>query len=230
MILTCSATKLTALPTPTARIQKSIRCSAAAAASPGPGFLQFSGAGKSGAVSFTPAAAPSSSAVNKAAKPQQQQCSASPSPGPGSLQFIGAGKIGIVSFTNTLSKPTSVKDRLAAAGLAGVVAYGIFNTIYYTVAFLMVFKLSKVPHGQGLAASAQAAAKILAVVWAGSQVTKIPRAGAALLAVPFVDALMDFIKRKLSLSSKRDAFLRVIFPACVGVAVVLFGGVTLCYM
>jgi hypothetical protein len=161
--------------------------------------------------------------------PTQAQPQAA-NPGPGSLQFVGAGKTGTVSFSNTSEKSPSVFDRLASAGLAGVVAYGIFNTVYYTAAFLMVFKLAKVPSGQGLAASAQAVAKILAVVWAGSQVTKLARAGAALLAVPFVDALLDFIKRKFKLASKKDAFLRVIFPACVGVAVVLFGGVTLLCM
>ncbi len=213
------------VPTPRTYIQRTIRCSAAAAASPGPGFLHFSGSGKSGAVTFT-----SRSAATKPATPQQQAISApSSSPGPGSLKFVGAGKIGTVSFVNAAKSP-SVWDRLASAGLAGIVAYGLFNTLYYTVAFLMVFNLAKVPSGQGLAASAQAVAKILAVVWAGSQATKPARAGAALLAVPFVDALMDFIKRKFSLATKRDAFLRVILPSCIGVAVVLFGGVTLLYI
>lgn len=220
-----SATKLTALRPTRTRISPNIRCSAAVSKSPGPGFSHFSGAGKSGAVTFN--AAPPSAAA-KPATPHNQD-SASPSPGPGSLQFVGAGKMGTVSF-NSAPKSVSVRDRLAAAGFSGLVAYGLFNTLYYTVAFLMVFNLSKVPSGQGLAASAQAAAKILLVVWAGSQVTKLARAGAALLAVPFVDALMEFIRKRFRLASKKDAFLRVILPACIGVAVVLFGGVTLCYM
>lgn len=202
------------------------QCSAAASASPGPGFLHFSGVGKSGWVTFNGAAP--SAAATKPAK-ANHQANASVSPGPGSLQFVGAGKMGTVSFTSS-TKAGSVWDHLASAGLAGIVAYGLFNTLYYIIAFLLVFNLAKVPSGQGLAASAQAAAKILAVVWAGSQVTKLPRAGAALLAVPFVDALLNLIKRKFKLASKRDAFLRVIFPTCIGVAVVLFGGVTLCYM
>lgn len=206
-------------------MKKSIRCSAEAA-SPGPGFLHFSGAGKSGAITFSSVA--SSSAATKPIKPQVNS-NESPLSGPGFLQFVGAGKMGTVSFASS-DKPTSVRDRLAAAGLAGIVAYGIFNTLYYTVAFLMVFNLAKVPSGQGLAASAQAAAKILAVVWAGSQVTKLARAGAALLAVPFVDALLKLIKQKFNLNSKRDAFLRVILPACILVAGLLFGGVTLLYM
>lgn len=226
MLPTCfSHTRLEALPTPRKHNKNSINCSAAAAASPGPGFLDFSkSAGKSGAVTFSNAP----SAGRKPTQPQEKTSELS-SPGPGSLQFVGAGKMGTVSFTSS-AKPTSVRDKLAAAGLAGIVAYGIFNTLYYTVAFLMVFKIAKIPSGQGLAASAQAVAKILAVVWAGSQVTKLVRAGAALLAVPFVDALLSFIKQKFSLDSKRDAFLRVIFPACILVAVVLFGGVILLYM
>lgn len=215
------------MPIPKKQIENSIRCSASAAASPGPGFLDFSrSAGKSGAVTFS--SAPSSSAATNPTKTQEKSEEIS-SPGTGSLRFVGAGKMGTVSFTSS-EKAESISTRLAAAGLAGIVAYGIFNTLYYTVAFIMVFKLAKVPSGQGLAASAQATAKILAVVWAGSQVTKLVRAGAALLAVPFVDALLSFIKRKFGLDSKRDAFLRVIFPACILVAVVLFGGVTLLYM
>ena len=58
--------------------------------------------------------------------------------------------------------------------------------------------------GQGIVPAAQAVAKVLAVVWAGSQATKLIRAGLALAITPFTDKLLEFIKEKLNLASKRD--------------------------
>lgn len=243
MILSAPFTRTAIGARPSRRLVPCI-AAAASAASPGPGVLQYSGAGKSGGVSF--GAAPGPAAAPAAA-----------TPGPGILTYTGAGKVGEVSFA-AAPAATSVRERLAAAGLAGLVAYGLLNTLYYTGAFLLCwFTVSKAPSGQGVAAAAAAVAKTLAVVWAGSQVTKVPRAGAALLAVPAVDALLAFVRDRLRLGSKRDvscffferrrrcffpsffsihcppplqAFLKVIFPACIGVAVVLFGGVTLMWM
>ena len=93
------------------------------------------------------------------------------------------------------------------AGFAGLVAYGISNTLYYTAAFVMVWNLQKVPSGEGIAAAAQAAVKTLAVVWAGSQVTKVARIGAAVLAAPIVDRFLSLIMQKCELKTKRDVRL-----------------------
>jgi hypothetical protein len=41
-----------------------------------------------------------------------------------------------------------LREQLQSLGLAGVVAYGLFNTLYYTVAFLVVwFTVANVPAG-----------------------------------------------------------------------------------
>ena len=84
-------------------------------------------------------------------------------------------------------------------------AYGLCNTLYYTFAFLLIwFTVAKVPSGQGLAGSAKATAATFALVWAGSQISKIPRAAAALLAAPIVDVLLEKVKTQFKLDSKRD--------------------------
>ena len=82
---------------------------------------------------------------------------------------------------------------------------GIFNTLYYTVSFLVFWCwVVKVPTGQGLAATAKAFAQVMASVWAGSQVTKAPRAAAALMLAPLVDLLMGALQRTLGLRSRRQ--------------------------
>lgn len=107
--------------------------------------------------------------------------------------------------------------KLQDYGLAGVVAYGCLNTIYYSATFVVcwiciadvpkglcvgrvgVWDAGEIrmesrwghlttyaclppspaclPAGQGFAAASQAFLKVFATVWAGSQVTKLLRAG-----------------------------------------------------
>jgi hypothetical protein len=64
------------------------------------------------------------------------------------------------------------------------------------------------------------------MVWAGSQVTKLARAGAALAFAPLVDRGLDWLAGLLKLPGKREAFF-VVVAACVGLALALFGGVVL---
>ena len=194
-----------------------VRAAAAASPSSGSGSILYQGLGKAGAVVFKPSSSP------PPPSPPPRSIS-HPAPGPGEVSFnASAGKSGIVTFHIAPTPPRTIQQRLSAAGLAGIVAYGLFNTLYYAGAFLLVwFNLVKPSGGQGIVASAQAAAKTFAIVWAGSQVTKLPRAGAALLAVPLVDRLLEYLKNTFNLESKRDAFLRVIFPACIVLASAVF--------
>jgi hypothetical protein len=62
-------------------------------------------------------------------------------------------------------------------GLAGVAAYGLLNTLYYslTVSFFWFFVL-KVQPGLGLDVALKKLAEAFIASWALSQVTKIPRA------------------------------------------------------
>ncbi|KAL4458659.1 hypothetical protein ABPG75_013524 [Micractinium tetrahymenae] len=119
----------------------------------------------------------------------------------------------------------SLQQQIQSLGLAGVTAYGLFNTLYYTCAFLFAWiYVAKVPPGQGMAATAKAFAGMMGLVWAGSQVTKAPRAAAALMLAPLVDRGMAWLQRSLGLRTRRAVFL-VFVAACLGLAVALFGAV-----
>jgi hypothetical protein len=62
------------------------------------------------------------------------------------------------------------------------------------------------------------------MVWAGSQVTKLLRAGGALALAPVVDKGLDAAVTGLNLKDKRQALLLVVV-GCLGLALVLFGGI-----
>ena len=202
-MISAAATRPTTLRVSFRRAQP-VRCSSASASSSGMGSVLYTGPGKTGNVIFgtdgsSGSAAPSSSPVTQ---PSSTTAAGSGSKS-GSLSYVGAGKTGVVSFG--ASKAPSVWDRLAAAGLAGLVSYGLLNTLYYASTFLLVwFNVANFESGQGIVPAAQAVAKVLAVVWAGSQATKLIRAGLALAITPFTDKLLEFIKENLNLASKRD--------------------------
>lgn len=55
-----------------------------------------------------------------------------------------------VRSPHTCCPERRLRQQLKSLGLAGVVAYGLFNTIYYTVAFLFIWiYVAKVPSGEG---------------------------------------------------------------------------------
>lgn len=68
--------------------------------------------------------------------------------------------------------------------------------------------------------------QVFAMVWAGSQVTKLARAGAALAAAPLVDRGLGWLADSLKLKGKQQAFL-VLVAGCLSLAALLFGGVVL---
>lgn len=68
--------------------------------------------------------------------------------------------------------------------------------------------------------------KIMAVLWAGSQVTKIVRAGGALALAPFVDRGLSWFTVKFEFESQGKAFMAVV-GCCFGLAALLFFVLTL---
>jgi hypothetical protein len=152
----------------------------------------------------------------------------------GVVQFsTGIGRPGYISFPRqdvkiiaavpSLEKGQTTMQKLASAGLAGLVAYGLSNTIYYSVAFLVAWiTMSHAPRGQGVTAAVIASAKLIAVVWAGSQLTKLPRMAAALVMAPLADKLLMTVQIHFKLKSKKDALVRVILPACLAFAFTVF--------
>ncbi|WIA36704.1 hypothetical protein OEZ86_007980 [Tetradesmus obliquus] len=138
------------------------------------------------------------------------------------------------SLLGTLQKwnqdTRKLREQLQSLGLAGVVAYGLFNTLYYTVAFLVVwFTVANVPAGLGAQAAMRKAAEVFALVWAGSQVTKLLRSGGALAFAPVVDKGLEAAVAKLRLKSKQQAFALVV-AACLALAAAVFGAVVAMHM
>ena len=149
------------------------------------------------------------------------------------MDHLSSSVVGSTGDRSRSEQGRSIREKLSAAGLAGLVAYGISNTLYYTVAFLFFwFKVAATytQPGQGLLESAKAVSSTLALVWAGSQVTKVPRAAAALFFAPVVDKVLGVLQNRFGLPSKKSVFLRIIVPLCIGIAVVLFGTITFLWM
>lgn len=141
-----------------------------------------------------------------------------------------SGSSGVASF-NTSSgsatfksnhSSTTLPEKLKSFGLAGLLSYGIFNTLYYLGAFLIVFSYAKIPSGLGFPAAFQRIAALLATIWVGSQVTKLPRAAAALLFAPATDWLLNTVQKTLRLKTKKSAFA-IVVAVCISGALLLFG-------
>ncbi|KAL8546948.1 hypothetical protein ACS0TY_006601 [Phlomoides rotata] len=71
-----------------------------------------------------------------------------------------------------------ILTRLKRYGVSGVLAYGLLNTAYYLTTFLVVWLyVAPAPGRMGYSAAVERFLKVMAMVWAGSQVTKLKRAG-----------------------------------------------------
>lgn len=115
----------------------------------------------------------------------------------------------------TQTSPPTALDRLKRYGLAGVLAYGLFNTVYYAAAFLMAWAArGRAVRGAGLQAGAKEAAAVLAAVWVGSQVTKALRAGLALALAPLVDSAIHRVTLKTG-ARRKAVFAAAVLLCCV---------------
>ncbi|XP_027107296.1 uncharacterized protein [Coffea arabica] len=125
------------------------------------------------------------------------------------------------SFINRILK------RLKRYGVAGVLSYGLLNTCYYLSTFLFVWLyVAPAPGRMGYVAAAERFLKILAMVWAGSQVTKLIRAGWALALAPAVDRGLSWFTIKYKFKSQGKAFM-AIAGFCFGLAFMVFLVLTL---
>ncbi|KAK8595400.1 hypothetical protein V6N13_016773 [Hibiscus sabdariffa] len=91
--------------------------------------------------------------------------------------------------------------------------------------FLFRFYVAPVPGRMGYMAAVERFLKIMAMVWAGSQVTKLVRAGGALALAPFVDRGLSWFTVKFKFESQGKASM-VIVGFCFGLALMLFLVVT----
>uniref|UniRef100_A0A0E0M1S3 Uncharacterized protein n=1 Tax=Oryza punctata TaxID=4537 RepID=A0A0E0M1S3_ORYPU len=118
-------------------------------------------------------------------------------------------------------------ERLKRYGAAGVLSYGLLNTVYYVTTFLLVwFYFSPAPGKMGYTAAVERFLKLMAMVWAGSQVTKILRAGGALALAPFVDRGLRWFTVRFNFKSEGKAFATIV-GFCFALAALLFFGLTI---
>lgn len=126
-----------------------------------------------------------------------------------------------------LLSTTKILEQLKRYGVAGILSYGLLNTIYYLTAFLVVwFYFAPVPGKMGYLAAATRFLKVMAMVWAGSQVTKLIRAAGALALAPFVDRGLAWFTVRFNFESRGKAFFTIV-GFCLGLAIIMFLVVTL---
>ncbi|XP_042492346.1 uncharacterized protein LOC122071926 isoform X2 [Macadamia integrifolia] len=118
-------------------------------------------------------------------------------------------------------------DGLRRYGISGILSYGLLNTIYYLTTFLIFwFYVAPAPGRMGYAAAVKRFIKVMAMVWAGSQVTKLVRAGGAVALAPTVDKGLSWFTMKFKFESQGKAFMAIV-GLCFGLALMLFLLVTL---
>jgi len=91
---------------------------------------------------------------------------------------------------------------------------------------LFRFYFAPAPGRMGYGAAVERFVKLMAMVWAGSQVTKIFRAGGALALAPFVEKGLRWFTVKFNFKSEGKAFA-VIVGLCFAVAALMFFGLTI---
>ncbi|WRX12167.1 hypothetical protein QQP08_004654 [Theobroma cacao] len=124
----------------------------------------------------------------------------------------------------------SVLKKLRRYGISGVLSYGLLNTAYYLTTFLLVcihkcLSLVMACVNYYLDLVCVIFLKVMAMIWAGSQVTKLVRAGGALALAPFVDRALSWFTVKFKFESQGKASM-VIIGFCFGLAFMLFLVVT----
>ncbi|WJX36577.1 hypothetical protein P8452_24439 [Trifolium repens] len=120
-----------------------------------------------------------------------------------------------------------ITKKLKRYGVSGILSYGILNTAYYLTTFLFVwFYVAPAPGKMGYLAAVERFLKLMAMVWAGSQVTKLLRAAGALALAPFVDRGLSSFTNKFKFQSQGKAFMAIV-GFLLGLALIVFLVITL---
>ncbi|KAK7401411.1 hypothetical protein VNO78_12860 [Psophocarpus tetragonolobus] len=119
-----------------------------------------------------------------------------------------------------------ILKKLRRYGVSGILSYGLLNTAYYLTTFLFVwFFIAPAPAKMGYLAAVKRFLKVMAMVWAGSQVTKLVRAGGALALAPFVDRGLSWFTEKFKFQSQGKAFMAIV-GFLLGLALIVFLAIT----
>ncbi|CAO2836929.1 unnamed protein product [Amaranthus hypochondriacus] len=125
------------------------------------------------------------------------------------------------------SKLGKTLEQLKRYGVSGVLSYGLLNTAYYLTTFLLVwFYFAPAPGKMGYLAAVSRFFKVMAMVWAGSQVTKLMRAAGALALAPLVDRGLSWFTIRYKFESRGKAFFTIV-AFCFSLALIMFLVVTL---
>ena len=125
-------------------------------------------------------------------------------------------------------------DQLTRYGSAGILSYGVLNLLYYSAATSVAVLLRPIapPNVTGRMVTGvkiQYAMKyigsLMGVVWAGSQVTKPARLGAAIALAPLCERTLDLIQRRLGI--QRASTTLYICVASIWVICALFYAILL---
>ena len=103
-------------------------------------------------------------------------------------------------------------DALKSAGRAGLISYGFLNLAWYTFALIFSWKrvagTSYVPIGVSrsflMQNSLRKFMKVLAVVYVGSQITKLPRLCLAVISAPVGDLALKWLEKKFQISEGKS--------------------------
>ncbi|KAG5176322.1 hypothetical protein JKP88DRAFT_336114 [Tribonema minus] len=147
-------------------------------------------------------------------------------PAPSEQTAVGDDDAATAAATSTIVESDSLKgmNKLRSYGFAGILAYGALNGVYYSIAFALAWYGTTRGAGApaGVAAAAKLFFKVFALVWAGSQVTKVFRLGGALLLAPVAERALCAARARLRLPSQRAAFA-LLATLLVSATLALFG-------
>ncbi|CAM9427268.1 unnamed protein product [Choristocarpus tenellus] len=134
-------------------------------------------------------------------------------------------------------KASSPVEKLQTYGMAGLLAYGMLNALYYILAFCVVWSgslgtasLSTSAQSLGMwgriGLSSKRFVKVITLVWAGSQATKPLRGGGALLLAPWAEKVLDSTEKRLHLPSRKRA-LAILCSLLLSSTLFIFAGAIL---
>ena len=99
--------------------------------------------------------------------------------------------------------------------MAGMTAYGVLNTLYYTLAFTTAWSFRAIPANLSLAAAFRVAGECMALVWQGRRSRKSPGLGLAVAGAPKMDEGIKSVCAKTGWAY-RNVFTCVVFGCFPG--------------
>jgi len=119
--------------------------------------------------------------------------------------------------------------KLKSLGQSGLLAYGFLNIAYYvSITSISWFAFSKPDIAQHpsfrirLSQTTVKLGKVMAVVWAGSQVTMLPRLTISIALSPLVDRYFAFVERNFKSMKNRQQIFNVTVAALLGFAALFY--------